>query len=407
MTGAVQADAIPAGGICSMNTARGAVPGTFALDACVDGSAIWLHNQLSVPVHVGMTGNTSPIAIVSPDQSTAAIVTRVRYPDPSILMPGDLARIPIGSGAASVTVLDANAAGFYAEAVTLSAFLPLGVGIQIYDAIADGIAAIVEANVQYKSCLVGANFIKQEACDIVFKSKVVYQVGKMIVVGLAKGALSIVLNFANWASFTSEQVPSVATIAHSQRTLSQSGKAGALTVPSPAPTPSTPKPSQTGSGGSGNTVVNRTAIVSYDQMRGGAPYWGRSSKGWQGFTAASNTITTVGVTWNDNNYPKGVTLPGITTRISLCTGVGGGADPCVGRFADGNPTVFNTGDTEVDFGDVAVTPGTTYYVFYYQPSTDPGGWDLYWWSCPQCPGTGRQNALYSDQNQIVVRGYNR
>lgn len=151
--------------------------------------------------------------------------------------------------------------------------------------------------------------------------------------------------------------------------------------------------------------VNRTAIVSYDQMRGGAPYWGRSNLGYQAFTVRSNTLTVVGVTWNNNNYTHGQVLDGIATRISVCTGVSNAT--CTGRIADGYATVHNTGDTRIDFGDVAVTPGVTYYLFYYQPSVGAGSWDLYWWNCPACNGAGRQPAQYSDQNQAIVLGYNR
>jgi hypothetical protein len=117
-------------------------------------------------------------------------------------------------------------------------------------------------------------------------------------------------------------------------------------------------------------------------MSGGAPYWGRATKGWQSFVAASNTITQVGVTWSDTHYTPGAALAGVTTRISLCQGVGdpNSPDPCAGRIADGHATVINQGDSRIDFGDIDVTPGVTYYVFYYQPTVDAGAWDMYWWN---------------------------
>jgi hypothetical protein len=39
----------PASGLCEMDTSRGSIPPGFAIDACVDGSAVWLRNQLDVP----------------------------------------------------------------------------------------------------------------------------------------------------------------------------------------------------------------------------------------------------------------------------------------------------------------------------------------------------------------------
>ncbi|MFI5916884.1 hypothetical protein [Dactylosporangium sp. NPDC051541] len=172
-----------------------------------------------------------------------------------------------------------------------------------------------------------------------------------------------------------------------------------------APATNPPQPESTPP--AAGPAANRTAVTSYNRMSGGAPYWGRSTKGWQGFTAASNTLTQVGVTWSNTNYAPGATLGGVTTRISLCQSVGNtsAADPCVGRIADGAATVINQADTRIDFGDIAVTPGATYYVFYYQPAVGAGSWDLYWWTC-SCP-LGRGNSQLSDQNQAIVLGYNR
>jgi hypothetical protein len=220
------AHAGPAKGLCAMNIARGAVPVNFGLEACVDGGAIWLHNQLSIPVHVTVTGASGSIVTVSSDGSVAALVTRAHYPDPAVLLPGDLARVPLGTGAASVYLADADAAGFYAEALTLSAFLPLGVGVQVYEAIANGIADLVNDDVNYTNCLAGANWVKQIACNLTFQSSVTFHVGKMVVMGVAKGALSIVLNFLNWKDKIGQQVPSLSTLVHSERTLRQAAKTG-------------------------------------------------------------------------------------------------------------------------------------------------------------------------------------
>lgn len=228
--------------------------------------------------------------------------------------------------------------------------------------------------------------------------------GAQVVNSFGSPSLSMrwLINSFDQAADASCAAPPVHTVAP---TLTQ-GSVAPITVPDGVP-PTTPHIVPTATTGPPTAPANRTAITSYDQMRGGAPYWGRSTKGWQGFTAASNTITQVGVTWNDNNFTHGVVLSGVTTRISLCTAIGSGSDPCVNRIADGNATVMNTGETSYDFGDIAVTPGVTYYIFYYQPDVDAGNWDLYWWNCPACTGQGRQSAINSDQNQFVIRGYNR
>ena len=87
-------------------------------------------------------------------------------------------------------------------------------------------------------------------------------------------------------------------------------------------------------------------------MAPGAPDWGSSPYGYQSFTAQSNTLTYVGVTWGSGNYQPGA-------------------------------------------------PGVTYYVVSTAPA---GSWDLFWWSCtPSCPNAGRNSAALSDQNQMVVK----
>jgi len=144
-------------------------------------------------------------------------------------------------------------------------------------------------------------------------------------------------------------------------------------------------------------------------MAPGAPYWGRSAYGYQSFTAQSNTLTYVGVTWGSQNYQPGAPVAGVTTRIRICSGIGapGATDvACNGQLADVAAPVVNYGNSAADIGDVAVTPGATYYVVYTQPTAAAGSWDLFWWSCT-CPNVGRNSAASSDQNQMVVKGYNR
>jgi hypothetical protein len=64
---------------------------------------------------------------------------------------------------------------------------------------------------------------------------------------------------------------------------------------------------------------NRTAVVSYDRMAPRAPYWGQSPYGFQSFTAQSNTLTYVGVTWGSGNYQPGSSVAGVTARIRVCS----------------------------------------------------------------------------------------
>jgi hypothetical protein len=127
-------------------------------------------------------------------------------------------------------------------------------------------------------------------------------------------------------------------------------------------------------------------------MAPGAPHNGYFDSAWQSFVAQSDTVTTVGVTVGTPNY----TPDGHTITIKLCT------DPaCSTTLASANPQIVNYGNTQVDLGDVGVTPGTLYYLVWYQPAAWNGQtWVTYWWS-------GGSSITASDQMQAIVQGYDR
>ena len=140
---------------------------------------------------------------------------------------------------------------------------------------------------------------------------------------------------------------------------------------------------------------NRTAVTSYNRMAPGAPHNGYFATAWQGFTAQSNTITLLGVTVGNPTLAGGATVP-FTVRIRLCTDTS-----CSRILADTTPQIVNYGNTSVDIGDVAVTPGSTYYLVWYQPTAANGAtWVTYWWA-------GGTTITTSDQMQALVLGYNR
>lgn len=140
---------------------------------------------------------------------------------------------------------------------------------------------------------------------------------------------------------------------------------------------------------------NRTAITSYNQMRGGAPYNGYFATAWQDFVASSNTITQVGVTVGNTALPAGVPV-GYSVRIRLCT-----TSSCSAVLADRTVQIVNFGNTAVDLGDIAVAPGARYYLVWYQPPVAGGRtWVTYWWA----GGWGIAN---SQLMQAIVLGYNR
>jgi len=142
-------------------------------------------------------------------------------------------------------------------------------------------------------------------------------------------------------------------------------------------------------------AVDRKMITSYNRIQPGAPYHGYFDSTFQAFTAQSNTITYLAATVGTQGGPAGQAL-GASLLLKLC-----GDSSCSSVLGQGQASIVNYGESGVDIGDVAVTPGATYYVVWYQPPAFNGQtWVTYWWG-------GGSSIESSDQLQAAVRGYNR
>jgi len=138
-------------------------------------------------------------------------------------------------------------------------------------------------------------------------------------------------------------------------------------------------------------------------MQPNAPYHGAAPYFFQAFTASSNTLTQVGVTWGSQAYPAGATISGLSTLIQICTSVGSEASTtiaCNGMLAQGDAPLVNYGNSIVDLGDIPVTPGSVYYIVSYPPIASAGTWVCYWWA-------GGPSEVASDQMQMIVLGYDK
>jgi surface antigen len=175
------------------------------------------------------------------------------------------------------------------------------------------------------------------------------------------------------------------------------GPAGSGPTPPPAPAPVTQPVTPPVTGGGGQSP-NRTAVSSYNRVEPGAPHYGVFEVAWERFTAASNTITQLGATVGNSGYPAGATL-GLTLTMRLCAAqpAASGACTVLGEVA---APVVNYGATLGDIGDIAVTPGATYFVEFFPPQPYGNGWVTYWWA-------GGPTITSSEQLQALVRGYNR
>jgi hypothetical protein len=236
----------PAAGLCRMDTTRGAVPAGFALDACVDASAVWLRNQLDIPVRFTVGGDTGHVVNVQSDTGIAASVTRAAYPDPLIVLPGDTVRVSVGAAAASVTAASTDIGGFYLIAVTVATFIPFGKVKDYFESFTTLVKDVAAAYADYRNCMATANWIGQLGCRTKLAGAVTFAFGKAVVLGLAKAALSVILNTAFYLQFVKAQAPDVERLALSDRTISLAARGAASTPPPPAPSAAQPLPPVTG-----------------------------------------------------------------------------------------------------------------------------------------------------------------
>jgi len=87
----------PASGLCQMDVSRGAVPAAFPIDACLNGSTLYLRNTLSVPLDVLDSGGLGTPSVTPSHPSVADGLTRGVLKNPSnLLLPGDVMSIPYG-----------------------------------------------------------------------------------------------------------------------------------------------------------------------------------------------------------------------------------------------------------------------------------------------------------------------
>lgn len=151
-------------------------------------------------------------------------------------------------------------------------------------------------------------------------------------------------------------------------------------------------------GASAGAAVDREAIVSYDEMRGGAPHHGYFVDAWQSFTALSSVITHVGVTVGNPTLSTGIAV-GYTVRVRLCDTPPDGAGGCH-ALAQAEPQIVNYGNSYADIGDISVHAGGTYWLVWFQPSpVGATSWVTFWWQ-------GGSTISASDRMQMVVKGYN-
>jgi hypothetical protein len=229
-------------GLCHSNTARGSIPGSFAVKACFDGNTLHIYNDLDVALGVAVQGSVGKPKRSEHDLGLAAIATRKVSNDPDLLLPGDELEFPIGSGPAKIKLRGTKLIGFYAEARTFETYIP-GKGLGVAQAFTAMMSEINQDAVRYADCMASKSKAHRLGCRPALVASVGVAGGKFIVHGglsvaknvLAK-ALSAIVDSVELMRWAYDQPQQVKQILHSG-TIKLSGSGPT------APTPTSPPPS--------------------------------------------------------------------------------------------------------------------------------------------------------------------
>lgn len=209
--------------LCSPNTSRGAVPADFPLEACVDGNAIWLRNNLGFPIDLDTHGAVGKHSIISTDVTLEGQLTRHHFPKALMVLPGDVIRFQIGASFASVTASGASHAGYWALAKTVSDFLPAGASYDAYKALARAIGEFNDDFHQYAQCLgEHPSLLTQAKCKALLARNVAFAIARAAVTAGIRGLKGLILKPITFAHWVNAQVNDVKKLALSKhRTVSQ------------------------------------------------------------------------------------------------------------------------------------------------------------------------------------------
>ncbi|WP_092778532.1 hypothetical protein [Actinokineospora terrae] len=191
-------------------------------------SEVILRNTLALPVQIKLTGDASAVRSVGVNQGLAAALTRLRHSDPSILMPGDVARVPLDKGGSTISVELSRAGRNFALLTTLVTFMP---GLQLADVkkywgiYTTLITEISDVYADYENCVADTNWVERLKCDVLRVRNVEFAVGRAVASGLSKKLFSLFLSLPTYLKWADAQPKDANKIIHGTRTLTVAAKA--------------------------------------------------------------------------------------------------------------------------------------------------------------------------------------
>lgn len=219
LLGVPSASAAPA--LCAPEETRGGVPESFPVDACVDGTTITLRNDRDRPVLVTSVGDVGvPVRIRSENSDVAAVIRRTGGAG-EVLLPGEVARWPIGSGLAVVTVQPAAVPAAPELATVLGGWLAGGTDQPAPEAQQHAAALVAEISAALDAraaCAEDQEFLTTAGCDVVAAIAIGNAAAGHLDGQAAAGLLPQLLDPASWADWSAvdPEWPAGAAVALSQ-----------------------------------------------------------------------------------------------------------------------------------------------------------------------------------------------
>ena len=242
---AVLCSARPAGaalspGLCNSKPARGPIPASFAVQACFDGTTLYVRNNLDVALGVATAGSVGPPKRTESNYDLEVDVTRLKSKDPDVLLPGDTLAFPIGPASARIKLRGTSTTSFYFLASDVAHFFPIPKTGSVFESFAAWLSELNDDGHQYLECERSKSRLHRFGCKVLLVRNIAFANGRFIV----HGALSLVksnvgkilqstvglIEGARWAD---TQVKQVKAILHSG-TIS----IAATTAPTLPPAPS-------------------------------------------------------------------------------------------------------------------------------------------------------------------------
>ena len=199
------ASAAPAPELCSADARRGEVPAAFPIAACVDGTSVTLHNDRDRPVIVTGRGTFGTRAMLRTEDGVHADVVRRTSPSALVLLPGEVARWPIGPGSITLTVAPLPIPSAPEIVAVLEQALagerPEEGAQALYDSAAALVGEVAAAARARAACVEGRNFLGATACDVTAAAAIGAATAKRLDRGTVGEVLPELLDPAAWTAW--------------------------------------------------------------------------------------------------------------------------------------------------------------------------------------------------------------